>query len=124
MKTVKTVIASFIFISTLMSCNGQATREQDEKIIGTWAGFLIDSESGEKMSPMKMEFTKDGQVNYTLDPGTDRQNEFSVAYWTKGRYLYTKNLESDEKEERAKYQIDGNTLTITTGKVANELVKQ
>lgn len=120
----QTLITLSLCIMVFMTTCGQAAKEYDEKIIGTWTGFLIDSETSEKMSQMTMEFTKDGQVIYTFDPGTDMQNEFSVVYWTKGGYLYTGNLESGEKEEKAKYQIDGSKLIITTGKVANEFVKQ
>jgi len=123
MRIIIITIISILAISTLINCSAQSVKEQDERVIGTWMGFLIDSESGDKMSPMTMEFTKDGQLVYVLDPGTEMQNEFSVGYRTQNGWLHTKDLESGE-EEKAKYRVSGDQLIITIGKIENAFIKR
>ncbi len=122
MKKLLTLITAIF----LMTACGEEAKEHDENLVGTWAGSLIDEETGEKMSPMTMEFTEDGHLIYTFDPGTDMQESSGVNFfwWTKDGYLYKAYYFERMHKDKAEYRIDGDKLTITNGKSTNEFVKQ
>ena len=114
------LLAAFVLFTACIA-NSKA---DGNALIGEWSGYLIDSQSGEKIEPMAMKFTNDGQVIYTLGEG-EMQNVMTTTYRAKNNMLYIKNP-NDQKEEGGPYEIKGKKLVITNTNegIKNEFVRK
>ena len=57
-------ISLLIILILFIGCIGNS-KTIDEKLIGTWRGYLIDPMSREKIEQLTIEFTAEGEIIYT-----------------------------------------------------------
>lgn len=106
----KKVIIMLFSFSMFLSCNSQ-TKKIDEKIIGVWKGNLIDSDSKKNIEKLTMEFVSDGKLIYKVGEGSS-QNTIKMDYWTEDNILFSKEIDSKEKEDKATYRFDNDKLIL------------
>ncbi|MDU1911760.1 hypothetical protein [Fusobacterium sp.] len=115
-------LGSLLIIFILFTgCMGN-TKTIDEKLIGTWNGYLIDSMNGERIEQLTIEFTDKGEIIYTTGEG-DMQYIITNTYRIKNGIIYSKNSD-DKKEEKATYEIKGNKLIMVSEGISNEFLKK
>ena len=122
MKKIAVALFALLVFPGAVFAADAAGKSIDEKLIGRWEGCLLDPLDGERIEPMMLEFTKDGEMVCTLGEG-DMQNVIKTTYWTSENVLYVTTPDSRE-EEKATYEIKGNTLRITNAGVKNKFIKK
>lgn len=116
MKMISLLIISILFIG----CMGNS-KTIDEKLVGTWNGYLVDPMSGEKMEKLVIKFTAEGEIIYTTGEG-EMQYIINSTYRVKNGIIYSKSLD-EKKEEKATYEIKDNKLIMINEGVSNEFLK-
>lgn len=114
-------LASLLIILILFSGCMENSKNIDDKLIGTWNGYLLDPMSGEKVEKLIVEFTADGEIIYTTGEG-EMQYIINSTYRVKNGIIYSKNID-EKKEEKATYEIKGNKLIMINEGISNEFLK-
>ena len=113
-------ISLLIILILFIGCIGNS-KTIDEKLIGTWRGYLIDPMSREKIEQLTIEFTAEGEIIYTTGEG-EMQYIITNTYRAKNGIIYSKSFD-DQKEEKATYEIKDNKLIMVNEGVSNEFLK-
>lgn len=114
-------ISLLIILILFIGCIGGNSKTIDEKLIGTWRGYLIDPMSREKIEQLTIEFTAEGEIIYTTGEG-EMQYIITNTYRVKNGIIYSKSFD-DQKEEKATYEIKDNKLIMVNEGVSNEFLK-
>lgn len=114
------LVSLLIIIILFSGCMGNS-KAIDEKLIGTWNGYLVDPMSGEKIEKLVIKFTAEGEIIYTTGEG-EMQYIINSTYRVKNGIIYSKSLD-EKKEEKATYKIKDNKLIMINEGISNEFFK-
>ncbi|MDH7464200.1 hypothetical protein QEG73_23080 [Chitinophagaceae bacterium 26-R-25] len=109
-------------VLSIMGCNGQ-TKKMDNELVGTWYGNVIDFDNKNQIEKLQMKFTQDGKLTYTMGEESSL-NTIHMIYWTKDDDLFSKENNSTQQVDKAKYKIEKNKLIIEFEGVRNELIRK
>lgn len=71
----------------------------DDKLIGTWNGYLIDPMSGEKIEKLVIKFTDEGEIIYITGEG-EMQYIINSTYRVKNGIIYSKSFDEKKKKKQ------------------------
>lgn len=114
-------LTSLLIILILFCGCVENSKTIDDKLIGTWNGYLIDPMSGEKIEKLVIKFTDEGEIIYITGEG-EMQYIINSTYRVKNGIIYSKSFD-EKKEEKATYEIKDNKLIMTNEGISNEFLK-
>ncbi|TWP31049.1 hypothetical protein ETU08_03310 [Apibacter muscae] len=112
------IIIMLILATITCNCNSNNT---NNKIIGTWKGYVIDYQTKKPIDSLKMEFKKDNLLNYKIGFGKNEQT-INLRFRIDEQFIYTRELNSNE-EDKAKYSIENDSLILDFEGLSIKLLK-
>jgi hypothetical protein len=87
--------------------------EHDNRLIGPWKINPHDSNAVAEYGLATIEFRADGSLMYTIDTG--HSDQIMQMTWRTERGELVTNQPSAPREERTRYEIEGNNLVLRLG---------
>ena len=91
-------------------------RAESMSVVGKWMGRV----NGE---PAAMEFRTDGRFAYVVQSADGKTQIIRMVYRVEGDTIVT-NQPSAPREERSRFQIDGDRLTIDFAGMSSQITRQ